>query len=220
MELARIYAHRFTSEDKEAMRAVWRVLVDAWFQRWIPSGAAVLDVGAGLCLFINQIEAARRVALDANPAVADHCDSGVQFVLGASLDALPPNERFDVIFLSNFLEHLPDAEAVLTFLAQARKRLTSTGRLMILQPNFALVGAKYFDFIDHKVILTDRSLIEALELSGYRIAYFKRRFLPYTSKSALPKAPWMVALYLRFPPAQFLLAGQSFVVAESVIPTE
>ena len=39
------------------------------------------------------------------------------------------------------------------------------------------------------------------------------RFLPFTSKSALPKWPWLVQLYLRLRPAQWLFGKQTFVVA-------
>jgi hypothetical protein len=39
------------------------------------------------------------------------------------------------------------------------------------------------------------------------------RFLPFTSKSRLPKWGWLVALYLRLRPAQWLFGKQTFVVA-------
>jgi len=39
------------------------------------------------------------------------------------------------------------------------------------------------------------------------------RFLPYTSKSRLPKAPALVWLYLKLKPAWWLLGKQMFVVA-------
>ena len=87
---------------------------------------------------------------------------------------------------------------------------------MILQPNFALVGPRYFDFIDHKTILTDASLVEALELTGFQVEEIKRRFMPYTSKSRLPKWPWLVRLYLKCPPAQFLLGKQTLVVGMKI----
>ena len=39
------------------------------------------------------------------------------------------------------------------------------------------------------------------------------RFLPYTTKSALPQWPSLVRLYLRVPLAQKLLGRQMFLVA-------
>ena len=53
----------------------------------------------------------------------------------------------------------------------------------------------------------------AAEVVGLEVQELRRRFLPFTSKSALPKWPLAVALYLRLPPLQWLLAGQSFLLA-------
>jgi 2-polyprenyl-3-methyl-5-hydroxy-6-metoxy-1,4-benzoquinol methylase len=125
-------------------------------------------------------------------------------------------KKYDVVFMSNFLEHLNSSDEVLQILECIRPLLNPGGRIIILQPNFALTGSKYFDFIDHKTILTDKSLVEAVELTGFRVEYIKKYFLPYTSKSALPKKPWMVRLYLKLPFLHYLLAGQSIVVAQTL----
>ena len=177
-QLKAIYRHRFTAEETARMTAVWRVLVREYFSRWIDPKDAVLDYGAGQCAFINQVVAGERVACDANPDTKAHCASGVAFVSDAELGDPAYRERFDVVFVSNLLEHLPGPDAVLATLKMLREVLKANGRLLVLQPNFALVGARYFDFIDHRTILTDRSLVEAFELSGYRVDFLKRRFLP------------------------------------------
>lgn len=213
MNLDKVYKHRFSPEEVEAMAGVWRVLIDDFFARWIGKDDAVLDIGAGYCNFINHVTAARRVAIDANPAVEENCADGVEFIEASRLSGVDLGGGFDVAFMSNFLEHLDSANDVLTLLADTRKLLNPGGRVIILQPNFELTGSKYFDFIDHKTVLTDKSLVEALELTGYRVTYLKKYFLPYTSKSALPKKPWMVRLYLKMPIVHRFMAGQSVVVA-------
>ena len=152
-------------------------------------------------------------AVDANPETATHCASDVMFVNATDLESADLGPPFNVIFISNFLEHLNDSNEVLHVLLSAHKRLTSGGRLIILQPNFALLGARYFDFIDHKTILTHVSLLEALKLAHYDILLCKKRFLPYTSKSLLPKKPWLVRLYLKLPIAQYFLGKQTLVIA-------
>jgi SAM-dependent methyltransferase len=188
-------------------------LVRDFFQRWIPRDGSVLDVGAGFCTFINQVRARRKVAVDANPEVAKYCAPDVQFVETDDLASANLGEPFDVVFVSNFLEHLESLNHVLQFLADVQKVLTPDGRLIILQPNFALIGPAYFNFIDHSTVLTDTSLTEGLNVTGYEVLYLKRRFLPYTVKSKLPSAPWLVWLYLRVPIAQYILGKQSLIVA-------
>jgi len=213
-DLEAVYRHRFSDEERKSMRAVWQVLVEHFFQRWVKSTDSVLDVGAGLCNFINLIKADRRFAMDVDPSTQERCAQGVKWINTGHINDCAKAGPFDVIFMSNFLEHLPNSESVLEILKDARRILKPNGKIMILQPNFTLVGADYFDFIDHKTILTDKSLVEALGLTGFDIKYLKRRFLPYTSKSSIPKAPWMVRLYLACPPAQYIMGKQTFVVAQ------
>jgi SAM-dependent methyltransferase len=212
--LEALYRARFSPDDLEAMRAVWRVLVRDFFQARIRRDRLVVDVGAGPCLFINEVKAARRIAMDANPEVARFAGAGVETVVTDDLSLRElPDGSVGHFFLSNFLEHLPDYRAVLSLLATLRRKLEPGGTALILQPNFSLVPRRYFDFVDHQVILTDRSLVEALEVAGFEVRELRRRFLPFTSKSVLPKWPLAVALYLRLPPLQWLLAGQSFILA-------
>jgi SAM-dependent methyltransferase len=212
--LERVYQNRFSADHISQMRGVWRVLVRQFFQRRLRSDRLVLDVGAGHCLFINEVRAVRRIALDANPDVVKHAAPGVEALVVSDLSLKEiPDESVGHAFLSNFLEHLADYHTVLELLATIRRKLEPGGTLLILQPNFRLVPRRYFDFIDHQVILTDRSLVEALTVNGYEIRELRKRFLPLTSKSVLPKWPLAISLYLRLPPLQWLLAGQSFVVA-------
>lgn len=216
IDLQQMYTHRFDAAHRQSLAAVWRVLVGECFSRWIKPTDAVLDLGAGFCTFINQVTAARRVAVDANPEVAANCAAGVEFVEARNLRHAGLENSFDLVFMSNFLEHLDNAEAVLAILRDVNALLKPGGKVMVLQPNFALVGPAYFDFIDHKVVLTDKSLVEALELTGHRMLHLTRRFLPYTSKSAIPRAPWLVRLYLKLPVAQWLMGKQSLAVAEKI----
>jgi SAM-dependent methyltransferase len=211
--LTAVNRHSLGDQSDRTMGPVWRVLVDAFFHKWIAADDAVLDVGAGRCNFINRVKAGRKVAVDADPDVATYTGADVTFVQASSLEDLDLGGAFDVAFVSNFLEHLDNVDAVLKLLSDLRHHLKPGGRVLILQPNFALLGAKYFDVIDHKTILTDDSLVQALEVTGYEIEFLKRRFRPYSSRSRLPKAAWMVRLYLAVPLAQFVLGKQTFVVA-------
>ena len=211
--LERLYARRFSEADLGEMRGVWRALVRGFFQARLRPEATVVDLGAGACLFINEVRAARRIALDANPDVRRRAAPGVEAVVTSDL-SLRELEDGSVghVFLSNFLEHLPDYRAVLELLAAVLRKLEPGGTVLILQPNFRLEPRRYFDFVDHQVILTDASLVEALEVVGFEMREVRARFLPFTSKSVLPKWPWLVSLYLGLRPAQWLLGKQSFLV--------
>lgn len=212
--LERLYARRFSPSDLEEMRGVWRALVRGFFQARIRPEATVVDVGAGACLFINEVRAARRIALDANPDLTRQAGPGVEAVVTRDLSLRElADGTIGHVFLSNFLEHLPDYRAVLALLDTVLRKLEPGGTLLVLQPNFRLEPRRYFDFVDHQVILTDASLVEALEVVGYEIRERRARFLPFTSKSILPKWPWLVRLYLWLPPVQWLLGKQTFLVA-------
>ena len=212
--LQRIYENRFPPREIEAMRGVWRVLVRDFFQSRVRRDATVLDVGAGACLFINEVDARRRIAIDANPNLVNFAATGVEAIVTQDLSLTEvPGGSVGHAFLSNVLEHMPDFLGVLGLLGAIHAKLEPLGTLLILQPNFRLLSGRYFDFIDHQVILTDASLREALESVGFEIVEQRIRFLPYTSKSALPKWPWLVRLYLKLRPAQWLFGKQTFIVA-------
>jgi SAM-dependent methyltransferase len=212
--LERLYARRFSEADLGEMRGVWRALVRGFLERRIRPEATVVDLGAGACLFINEVRAARRIALDANPDLRRRAAPGVEAIVTTDLSLRELQDgSVGHVFMSNFLEHLPDHRAVLELLAAVLRKLQPGGTVLILQPNFRLEPRRYFDFIDHQVILTDTSLVEALEVVGFEVREVRVRFLPFTSKSVLPRWPWLVRLYLWLRPVQWLLGKQSFLVA-------
>jgi hypothetical protein len=95
-------------------------------------------------------------------------------------------------------------------------KLASGGIFLILQPNYRLTPKRSFDLVDHSVILTEASLQEALVAAEFEIRELKVRFLPFTSKSKIPRWPWLVAAYLRFPLAQWVLGKQTFAAAAKI----
>jgi len=78
-----LYANRFDHEGAQRT-ALWRVLCSDFFQRWVPEDATVLDIAAGHCEFINNIRAARKLAVDLNPDVVHRAASDVRAFVTAS----------------------------------------------------------------------------------------------------------------------------------------
>jgi SAM-dependent methyltransferase len=212
----KIYGHRWDDGELSHVRSVWKVLVESFFQPIVGTDKTVLDIGCGFCHFLNAVQAREKWGVDANEAVAAFAGPDVRLVISDDLRLLDlPDGYFDCIFVSNFLEHLDSSAAVIALLERIRALLKPGGIVIILQPNFRLLGASYFDFIDHKTVLTEKSVREALEIAGLDLQKEITRFLPYTTKSRFPQHPALVRVYLAMRPLWYLLGKQSLFVAES-----
>jgi hypothetical protein len=66
-------------------------------------------------------------------------------------------------------------------------------------PNIRFCPDVYWDFIDHHLTLSDRSMVEALDLVGFKKEIVIPRFLPFTLAGKRPPAPIFVRLYLLLP---------------------
>ena len=215
-ELDRLYAARFHDAERESKARLWRVICRDFFARYVPADGCVVDLGAGYCDFINNVSARRRIAVDLNPDTKRFAASGVevhQLPLEQLTQAVDEG-TVDLAFASNVFEHLRSPDALLKVLANVRTALRPGGRIMIMQPNVRLVGGAFWDFFDHTLPLSERGMTEALEVAGFRVVECRARFLPYTTKSRLPQWAFLVRLYLRFRPAQYLLGKQMLVLAE------
>lgn len=211
-DLPAIYGRRFSDSDAARRGAVWRELT-RYLQRYVSPTATILDLACDRGAFVNTIKAAERWAVDVRD-VRGYLDPGVRFVQcdGLSLlDHLEPRSM-DVVFMSNYLEHLPSADAVVAQLKIVRELLRPGGRAIILQPNIRLVGQPYWDFLDHKTPLTEKSLVEAGQTAGFVTDELITRFIPYTTKSRFPQSPWLVRAYLAFRPAWWVLGRQSLYI--------
>lgn len=207
-----LYDVRFDAEEAAAKDRIWREIV-AYLGRWIDPAAPVLDIACDRGHFIRFAAGSERWATDIR-YVAANLPPDVRFVQGSGLDlaTLVPTRHFGTVFMSNYLEHLPSSEAVVDQLRVARELLRPGGRVIVLQPNIRLVGGRYWDFIDHKVALTENSLQEAADLAGLRTVKLIPRFLPYSTKGRLPAHPALVRLYLRVAPVWRLLGKQTLYI--------
>jgi SAM-dependent methyltransferase len=213
--LPELYDARFDEREATAKDAVWREIV-RFLARYIDPGAPVMDLACDRGHFIRHVTASERWATDIRD-MRSALPEDIRFVQSSGLDlaAVVPNGYFGTVFMSNYLEHLDSSDAVIDQLRVARQLLRPGGRVIVLQPNIRLVGPRYWDFIDHKVALTERSLLEAAELAELRTVELITRFLPYSTKGRLPADPRLVRAYLAFPPAWRLMGRQTLLVAEA-----
>jgi len=214
-----IYRQRFTPAQTRTRNITWEILCRNFFQRYIRPEDTVLDLAAGEGQFITQIKAKRRIAVDLNPTVRALSAQGVEVhELAANQLATKLRGEVDLIFTSNFFEHLPTKRALLDVLDSCRDTLKPGGRLLVLQPNIRYTGVAYWDYIDHHIALTEHSLAEALEISGFKVEELIPRFLPYTARSkvgavASGSTRFFVTAYLKLPFLWRIFGAQTFVVA-------
>lgn len=212
--LQRLYAARFDEREVSDKDAVWREIA-RFLQRYIDPHEPLLDVACDRGHFVRNVIADERWASDIRD-VSAALPRDVRFLRSSGLSLLDqcPPQYFGTVFMSNYLEHLDSGDAVVEQLQVAANLLAPMGRIIILQPNIRLVGSRYWDFIDHAVPLTERSLLEAAELAGLRTVDLITRFLPYSTKGRLPSHPLLVRAYLACRPAWWLLGRQTLYVGE------
>ncbi len=209
-----VYEARFDERARRGKMAVWAEIV-RYLRPSIAADLPVLDIACDAGYFIRHVEAVERWATDIRD-VSGLLPSDVRFVRadGLALGEVIPAGHFGTAFMSNYLEHLPSSQAVIDQLLVVKDLLRPGGKVVILQPNIRLTGGSYWDFIDHHVALTERSLVEAGELAGLRTVRLVTRFLPFTTKGRLPQSARLVRLYLAFPPAWWLFGKQTLYIAE------
>lgn len=214
-ELAREYAARFAGAA-DYRRAVWRVLTADFFQPIIGPNAVVLDLGCGWGEFINQIQAARKIGMDLNPETRGRLEAGVEFL---EQDCAKPwalrDGELDVVFTSNFLEHLRTKDDLRATLAEAQRCLKPGGRIICLGPNIKYLPGHYWDFWDHYLALTELAMTEVLRLQGYTIERCVGRFLPYRMSGQRTWPMWVVRFFLRVPWLWWTVGRQFLVIARA-----
>lgn len=213
-DLQQEYQQRFQGTDRYR-DAVWKILCDDFFSRYITHDDVLLDLGAGWGEFSRSIKVRKKYAMDLNPDCGERV-AGHSIFLHQDCSTTWPMEdgALDVVFTSNFLEHLPSKDLVDRTLREAFRCLKPGGKIVCLGPNIKFVPGAYWDYWDHYIPITEESMAEALSLKGFQITRKTARFLPYTMSGG--KNPPLVALklYLKLPFAWRLLGKQFLVIAE------
>ena len=212
-ELQRIYRARF-GENRAYRTEVWNVLVGDFFSKYVQPTDAVLDLGCGYGGFINAISCRQKFAMDLNKDTLQFLAPEVKFLAQDCSEHWAVSDgSLDVVFTSNFFEHLPDKVALGRTLDEIRRCLRPGGRLVAMGPNIKYLPGRYWDFWDHHVALTETSLKEALVTRGFRVESCFGKFLPYTMVSGQRYPLVLLRAYLRLPLAWQIFGRQFLVVA-------
>ncbi len=140
----------------------------------------VLDIGASSGLLLRAIQqtfGCQVIGVEPGDAYRTYAESrGLQMF--SSLDALIETnpERFDLVTLSQVLEHLPDPVGTLRSI---RKNLLSENGVVLMEvPNFYAHDSYE---LAHLVCFTPHSLQEVLKQAGFEVMYLQRHGFPRSS---------------------------------------
>jgi len=212
--LTQIYEKRFSGHENYRNR-VWKILIRDFFSKWIKHTDHVLDLGCGYGEFINHVNCEVRYAMDLNPKTKSLLDKEIIF---HQQDCSKPwkidQNSLDLVFTSNFFEHLPNKESLDLTMGEIKKALKPGGRLIAMGPNISVLNGKYWDFWDHHVALSDQSLFELLEIHDLSIEQSESKFLPYNMVRVKERPLVLVSLYLSLPFLWKLFGKQFLIVAK------
>ena len=216
--MQKLYQTRFQAVERTEKDSVWGGGICSYLENFLPhTTKSIVDVAAGYCDFINHIGfKCKKYAIDINPDVEKYAADDVKIYVDdiTNMSRYFEKGTVSIFFMSNFLEHIRK-EDISKLLEQEYDLLEPKGEVWILTPNIRYVGGKYWDFYDHITPITEKALMEAGELCGFHVRKCIKKFLPFTTKSRLPKAPWIVRMYLRLMPVSGWFFGeQSFLILQ------
>jgi SAM-dependent methyltransferase len=212
--LAQIYEKRFSGHENYRNR-VWKILINDFFSNRISTTDHILDLGCGYGEFINNTKCDVRHAMDLNPKTKSLLDKEIIFHQQDCSESwkIDPNS-LDLVFTSNFFEHLRNKESLNRTMGEIKMALKPGGRLIAMGPNISILKGRYWDFWDHHVALSDQSLCELLEIHDFTVEQSYSKFLPYNMVRVKERPLFLVSLYLRFPILWKLIGKQFLLVAK------
>ncbi len=210
-DLAVEYRLRF-AQHADYRRKVWQELYRVYFHQFIREEDAVLDLGCGWGEFINIARATKKYAMDLNPESAKILNPDITFLHQDCSTAWPlPANSLDVVFTSNFFEHLPSKQHLNATVREAWRSLRPGGVLICMGPNIRYAYNEYWDFFDHYLPLSDRAMQELMRMTGFTRVKVIRKFLPYTMSQGWRPPLFAIRAYVSMP-WLWLIFGKQFLV--------
>jgi SAM-dependent methyltransferase len=171
----------------DTFRSVSGAMSEAVLASCIPPGGTVLDIGCGMGHWsrVATKYARRVVGIDYDPAVLRRARSlgvrteheRIEYLL-ADVNTALPDGPFDLVLALHVIEHIDDADALLT------RVLGMTTNLLVEVPDFAAdplnfvrhaVGSPYYSDADHVREYTLAALIDHLARNGWRADRWEHR---------------------------------------------
>lgn len=152
----------------------------------------LLDFGAGLgnlSLYLMSRGYDNVISIDVSK---DQCAAAKEF--GANVMHVPDSlgyllrmkGSFDVIFMSDVIEHIPKAK-MLDYLAAARVALVDDGMIVVKTENVSSPTGIYQHHMDftHEYNFVEKSLRQLLMMAGFREVEIRGHSMPW------PRRPWL-----------------------------
>ena len=208
------YKSRYVFDPRRSF--IWKEIV-GFESKFIPKSGTVVDLGAGYCDFINNVNSKKKYAVDYSPELSKFASEEVIKINKEAWDLSEiEDDSVDVVHASNLFEHFTDEE-LSRVMKDVKRILKKGGKLILMQPNYRLNPKHYFDDPTHKKVFSDAALESFLLSQDMKIVLKMPRFLPFSMKSnssIIPNSllPLIVRIYIHSPVKPF--AGQMLFVSE------
>jgi SAM-dependent methyltransferase len=161
----------------------------------LPSQPTVLDIGPGAGEFARRCLAAHfeYSAIEANENYAEELRKmgAAEVVVGFAPPIPFPDSRFDLVYMSHLLEHMPGATAAFNLLQETRRVLKSGGLLCIIVPDFLHDPRQFFDGdYTHSFVTSENRLRMLLSDTEFVIVVCRALAGPFTGLFG-----WLAALF-------------------------
>lgn len=167
MDVATLYRLGFESTGVEKRARIWKTFCRAFFNRIIGKNKDVLDLACGYGEFINNISARSKIGVDVNEDARRYLAADVRFVNCAATNMTTiAEDSVDVVFTSNFLEHLSNKAECDQVFCEVKRILRIGGRFIVMGPNICYAYREYWDYYDHQLPLSHVSLDEGSPPKG------------------------------------------------------
>jgi len=190
-----LYQTRFASSEAYRNK-IWCILCRSFFSKYIPKTAEIIDIGSGWGEFSNNIEVNKKYAMDLNPASKAHLSPDIVFINQDCSAKWPfASDTFDIVFTSNFIEHLIDKPSIERTVAEAYRCLRNGGLIICICHNITSVSARLLKDrspiidIEHTYLYGPETITSIFVASGFKVRTVGPMVNTYTLRYLLRLLP-------------------------------